>query len=84
VAGRIPSTMNCWVANRRIALCDLVEVPRALGGYLGLSAGWDQFFESVAIQRLASSSVAKFPTCETGAYPVLTATVQRPSLIIFE
>jgi hypothetical protein len=50
----------------------------------GLSAGWDQFFESVAIQRLASSSVAKFPTRETGPYPVLTATVQRPSLIIFE
>jgi hypothetical protein len=55
-----------------------------LGGHFGLSAGWDQFFESVAIQRLASSSVAKFPTCETGPYPVLTATVQRPSLIIFE
>jgi hypothetical protein len=50
----------------------------------GLSTGWDQFFESVAIQRLASSSVAKFPTRETGSYPVLTATVQRPSLIIFE
>ena len=50
----------------------------------GLSAGWDQFFDSVAIQRVASSSVAKLPTWETGPYPVLTATVQRPSLIIFE
>jgi hypothetical protein len=53
-------------------------------GHFGLSAGWGQFFDSVAIQRLASSSVAKFPTCEAGPYPALTATVQRPSLIIFE
>jgi hypothetical protein len=53
-------------------------------GHFGLSAGCDQFFESVAIQRSASSSVAKFPTCEAGPYPALTATVQRPSLIIFE
>jgi hypothetical protein len=51
---------------------------------LWLSAGWGQFFESVAIQRFASSSVAKLPTRETGPYPVLMATVQRPSLIIFE
>jgi hypothetical protein len=51
---------------------------------LWLSAGWGQFFESVAIQRFASSSVAKLPTWETGPYPVLMATVQRPSLIIFE
>jgi hypothetical protein len=56
----------------------------AFGSHFGLSAGSDQFFELVAIQRSASSSVAKFPTCEMGAYPVLTATVQRPSLIIFE
>jgi hypothetical protein len=32
------------------------------GSHFGLSAGLGQFFESVAIQRFASSSVAKSPT----------------------
>jgi hypothetical protein len=77
-----PGFAGVWGSSAN--LCDLIGVPRAFGGHFGLSVGSDQFFESVAIQRLASSSVAKFPTCETGAYPVLTATVQRPSLIIFE
>ncbi len=50
---------------------------------LGLSAEWGQSFDLVEIQRCASSSVAKSPTYDAGPYPVVTATAQRPSLIIF-
>jgi hypothetical protein len=59
-----------------------LESVGAFGSHSGLSTGLDQFFDSVASQR--SSSVAKFPTCEAGPYPLLTATIQRPSLIVFE
>jgi hypothetical protein len=89
---RIFREWDCFLDHGNHLLRLLGKLPNRSDGRLdpnfqwhsGLSAGWGQFFESVAIQRLASSSVAKFPTCDTRPYPVFTATIQRPSLIIFE
>ena len=63
-------------------LGELVGVPRAFGGHFGASGLLGQYFDFVEIQTLASASVSKSPICESGPFPVLTATNQRPLLVI--
>ena len=52
------------------------------GGHFGASGFLGQYFDLVEIQSLASASVSKSPIWESGPFPVLTATNQRPLLII--
>jgi hypothetical protein len=60
----------------------LMQRGQPRGAIFGASGLPGQYFDLVEIQCFASASVSKSPTWESGPFPVLTATNQRPPLTI--